>query len=456
MVGGGSDLALLAAKDKVARRRRSQLGDDEASDDSEDELACSSSDAEEQTTTTEAQDGPSSWPGTGTAGPSHSDGRSSSGSSRKNLFKRVGFLATVAAGAQRDAERRAKADAQREVVYQLACDHALQLQAQEEGEGEGQGRIRTMEELDPLRVLRLVPFTHYLSAEQLYQLAVSMRRVTVKNPGEAFVTEGDAGESMFIVESGAVEAAIDGIGVVHRYQPGEFFGERSVLHSKAKKKRRQQQLGSSTRRTATVRCCADADAASGGGGGGGGGGGASCLELDRTAIAPLLMGPIALVSAQQEQKYRLEFEVFTWLDRDNTGLLDDDESFQEAVDAGAVAGGAKATAAAMADGGGGGSDQGGQAAAAAAAAAALGAFKGEMRESAGFTIDEFAAWWSEHPKERRMLFSAAVAQVREGAEMREHVAARKTEIQLGAAAAAAVGGGGAAAGGGGGGQAATR
>ena len=151
---------------------------------------------------------------------------------------------------------------------------------------------------------------------------------------------------------------IEGVGVVHDYEPGEFFGERAVLGVG---------LG---KRSATVRCR------------GTGNDTASCSVIGREGITPLV-GPITLDIARQEQAYKLEVEVFIRLDLDSAGLLEDDESFDDALEAHLMPGE--------------GTD-----------AKTLAQFKADMTDSKGFTVDEFSDWWQAHPSERVTVFAPTI------------------------------------------------
>ena len=236
------------------------------------------------------------------------------------------------------------------LAYEAAVKHAASI-------GESMGAI------DPLKVLQNVSFSQYLNGpkggQELYAFAKMLKRKTVR-AGEVFFSEGDEADDgeLFIVETGTIEAVIEGVGVVHNYKPGEFFGERAVLgvgHGK---------------RSATVRCR------------GTGNDTASCSVIGREGITPLV-GPITLDIARQEQAYKLEVEVFIRLDLDSAGLLEDDESFDDALEVHLMPGE--------------GTD-----------AKTLAQFKADMTDSKGFTVDEFSDWWQAHPSERVMLFAPTI------------------------------------------------
>ena len=94
-----------------------------------------------------------------------------------------------------------------------------------------------------VEVLRQVPFCKDLGADALRQLRRAAQRVTFSR-GDAVVTEGEPGDSMFIVESGQfnVQAAADGM--LWKFdKPGDFFGELCVL--------RPQQVRSATVKAAS-------------------------------------------------------------------------------------------------------------------------------------------------------------------------------------------------------------
>jgi CRP/FNR family cyclic AMP-dependent transcriptional regulator len=86
-------------------------------------------------------------------------------------------------------------------------------------------RLRTLLESAPL--LRSVP------ADMIDQLASQFRAIEVP-AGEAIVRQGDAGEELYLVEAGALEATVEVEGKRVRLGllgPGDVFGEMSLLRS---------------------------------------------------------------------------------------------------------------------------------------------------------------------------------------------------------------------------------
>lgn len=84
--------------------------------------------------------------------------------------------------------------------------------------------------LTRLPVLRPVPIFRGLSKPAL--LEVARRAKEVKLPaGTAIVEQGDAGDSVWIIERGNVEVIRDDRVVAHM-GPGEYFGEISLIDGK--------------------------------------------------------------------------------------------------------------------------------------------------------------------------------------------------------------------------------
>jgi CRP-like cAMP-binding protein len=84
--------------------------------------------------------------------------------------------------------------------------------------------------------LRDVPFFCNLSGDELDEV-LRVGHSQMFEAGRSIVEEGDAGDAMFVILSGAAE--VDVGGRFHRLGPGDFFGEMALISSK--------------RRTATVR-----------------------------------------------------------------------------------------------------------------------------------------------------------------------------------------------------------
>ncbi|MFL5726353.1 MAG: cyclic nucleotide-binding domain-containing protein [Chloroflexota bacterium] len=87
------------------------------------------------------------------------------------------------------------------------------------------------------QLLSNVPMFRPLQLTTIEQLAVGARRETA-DPGEAIIREGDPGRTFYIVESGRLEALVDGRPTIE-LGPGDSFGEIALVRD--------------TNRTATVR-----------------------------------------------------------------------------------------------------------------------------------------------------------------------------------------------------------
>jgi non-ribosomal peptide synthetase-like protein len=87
-------------------------------------------------------------------------------------------------------------------------------------------------------ILATVPLFSPLDEESRAQIAAGIE-VVEREEGEHFVTEGDEGDCMFVIEEGAAEAVQESNGVVMRYGAGGWFGELA--------------LSTKTQRMATVR-----------------------------------------------------------------------------------------------------------------------------------------------------------------------------------------------------------
>ena len=71
-----------------------------------------------------------------------------------------------------------------------------------------------------LELLSMVPALKPLSEEERKVLARGMEAVSYE-PSELIVTEGEAADCMWILQSGTAAADVQGHGVVMRYEPGE-------------------------------------------------------------------------------------------------------------------------------------------------------------------------------------------------------------------------------------------
>lgn len=86
---------------------------------------------------------------------------------------------------------------------------------------------------DRTQLLGKIEIFEYLESDELKELASSMEQKQFSE-GEELITQGDAGESMFILSEGVLHAFIsnntNGDRVrVGQIEPGEFFGEMSLL-----------------------------------------------------------------------------------------------------------------------------------------------------------------------------------------------------------------------------------
>jgi CRP-like cAMP-binding protein len=103
-------------------------------------------------------------------------------------------------------------------------------------------RVRRSDELAAGRgfvvsMLHGVELFHGLDMASLEQVAAAANEVSVKT-GEQPITQGDAGDRFYVIESGRADVLIDGFRV-REIGPGEGFGERALLRN--------------TPRTATIR-----------------------------------------------------------------------------------------------------------------------------------------------------------------------------------------------------------
>jgi cAMP-dependent protein kinase regulator len=75
--------------------------------------------------------------------------------------------------------------------------------------------------------LSTVPILASLEGYERAKIADALESRTF-NAGEDVITEGQAGEDFFLVESGTAEA-IKGGNVVYTYNKGDYFGGRYIL-----------------------------------------------------------------------------------------------------------------------------------------------------------------------------------------------------------------------------------
>lgn len=83
-------------------------------------------------------------------------------------------------------------------------------------------------------VLESIPLFSSLLRAQLSQLADALKRREAAK-GEDIVKQGETGDVMYIVESGALEASVAGVGVVMKYGSGAFFGELALVNDEPRK-----------------------------------------------------------------------------------------------------------------------------------------------------------------------------------------------------------------------------
>jgi CRP/FNR family cyclic AMP-dependent transcriptional regulator len=76
------------------------------------------------------------------------------------------------------------------------------------------------------KALQAAPFFAGLSSEDIGGILQVGRPVSFE-PGQAMVEQGDAGDGMYIIVSGAAE--VDVGGRFHRFTTGDFFGEMALF-----------------------------------------------------------------------------------------------------------------------------------------------------------------------------------------------------------------------------------
>lgn len=96
----------------------------------------------------------------------------------------------------------------------------------------GWGRLRVVDHTlavrtDQIEVLRAVPMLHVLPAIQIEKLARAVRKETLA-AGDEVMTEGTAGDTFYVIESGEAEVLVNER-LVRTLGPGGYFGEISLL-----------------------------------------------------------------------------------------------------------------------------------------------------------------------------------------------------------------------------------
>jgi len=118
--------------------------------------------------------------------------------------------------------------------------------------------------------LKKVELLAPLSSREREKVAEAMEEASYRK-GEVLAKQGDRGDCMFVLKRGNVVCTIDGE-EVKRYNPGEYFGERSLIKDEP--------------RAATLTAANDVDV----------------LQLDRAAFS-LLLGPLEDIMARRLEAY---------------------------------------------------------------------------------------------------------------------------------------------------------
>jgi len=121
--------------------------------------------------------------------------------------------------------------------------------------------------------IKNVPILKTLEQSEIGKLADVLRARQMKK-GDVLVTEGEAGDTFFLLVAGACAATVQGKEVKAYNQKGDFFGELAL------------KTGSDGIRKATVTCTADG----------------SCVTVDRASFRRLL-GPLETILGQRQGDY---------------------------------------------------------------------------------------------------------------------------------------------------------
>ena len=75
-----------------------------------------------------------------------------------------------------------------------------------------------------VKILKKIPVFNGLQDLE-YQRVLAMCSSTAVKEGETLFSQGDDGNSMFILLSGEIDIIVEGVGVVHTMKTGEILGE---------------------------------------------------------------------------------------------------------------------------------------------------------------------------------------------------------------------------------------
>jgi hypothetical protein len=114
-----------------------------------------------------------------------------------------------------------------------ACGGVAAAAMAEEAFG-GFSPVQQVTDESTIDVLESIPLFATLLRAQLVQLAGALKRREVAQ-GESVVAEGETGDVMYIVESGALQASVASVGVVMTYGAGAFFGELALVNDEPRK-----------------------------------------------------------------------------------------------------------------------------------------------------------------------------------------------------------------------------
>ncbi|MGA2714294.1 MAG: cyclic nucleotide-binding domain-containing protein, partial [Bryobacteraceae bacterium] len=93
------------------------------------------------------------------------------------------------------------------------------------------------ERANPVDILRRTPIFRLLSDPELFELGAHLHHLSFA-PGELIIRQGDDGDSMYFVTAGQVAITLAGTDRtehhIGRIDPGDFFGERSLLTGEAR------------------------------------------------------------------------------------------------------------------------------------------------------------------------------------------------------------------------------